>query len=121
MHTDASTRVQRRGDTQDLDVLAVGMRLHVVGTRRADTSIIARKIQIKGDAPGAEVEIEGSMGGVKGTCPSLTFSVNGYKVTSDGTTSFSPACSTFKSGTKATVNGIMQPEGSVKASSVTKS
>ncbi len=61
------------------------------------------------------------MGGVKGTCPSLTFSVNGYAVTTDGTTVFSPACTTFKSGTKATVEGIMQSNRSIKATSVTKS
>jgi hypothetical protein len=121
VHTDASTRVQRKGDTQDLDVLVVGMRLHVVGTRQPDGSILARKIQIKGDAVGSAVEIEGSLGGVKGTCPSLTFSVNGFEITTDGATSFSHACSTFKSGTKATVNGIMQADGSVKATSVTKS
>ena len=121
VHTDASTRVQRRGDTQDLDNLVVGMRLHVVGTRRPDSSILARKIQIKGDAAGSEFEIEGSMGGVKGTCPSLAFSVNGYSVTTDASTAFSPACSTFKSGTKATVEGVMQSNGSIKATSVTKS
>jgi hypothetical protein len=121
VHTDASTRVQRRGDTQDLDNLVVGMRLHVVGTRRPDSSILARKIQIKDDAAGSEFEIEGSMGGVKGACPSLTFSVNGYAVTTDASTAFSPVCSTFKSGTKATVEGAIQSNGSVKATSVTKS
>lgn len=121
IHTDASTRVQRRGDKQDLDDLVVGMRLHVVGTRQPDSSILARMIQIKGDAPGSEFEIEGSIGGLKGTCPSLTFSVNGFKVTTDGTTVFSHACTTFKSGTKATVEGIVQPDLSIKATSVTKS
>ena len=121
VHTDASTRVQRRGDTQDLEDLVIGMRVHVVGTRQSDSSILARKIQIKGDAPGSEFEIEGSMGGVKGTCPSLTFSVNGFNVTTDAATDFSHACSTFKSGTKATIEGIVQPDLSVRATSVTKS
>ena len=120
VHTDASTRVQRKGDTQDLSVLVLGMRLHVVGTRQPDSSILARKIQIKGDAVGAAFEIEGSMGGLKGTCPTLSFSVNGYKVTTDAGTTFTPECSTFKSGTKATVNGVMQADGSIKATSVTK-
>ncbi len=120
VHTDGSTRVQRRGDTQDLDDLVVGMRLHVVGTRQQDSSILARKVQIKDDAAGGKFEIEGSMGGVKGTCPSLTFSVNGYAVTTDAGTAFTPACSTFKSGTKATVEGVMQSNGSIKATSVTK-
>jgi len=120
VHTDGSTRVQRRGDTQDLDDLVVGMRLHVVGTRQQDSSILARKVQIKDDAAGGKFEIEGSMGGLKGTCPSLTFSVNGYAVTTDAGTAFTPVCSTFKSGTKATVEGVMQSNGSIKATSVTK-
>ena len=96
------------------------MRLHVVGTRQQDSSILARKVQIKDDAAGGKFEIEGSMGGLKGTCPSLTFSVNGYAVTTDAGTAFTPACSTFKSGTKATVEGVMQSNGSIKATSVTK-
>jgi hypothetical protein len=122
VHTDASTRVRRRGDTQDLDVLEIGMRLHVVGTRQADSSILARMIQIKGDAAGSLFEVEGAMGGVKGTCPSLTFSINGFAIATDGATVFTPACSSaaYKSGTKATVEGIVQSNGSIKAMSVTK-
>src|SRR5262245_13910311 len=122
VHTDGLTRVKRRGDTQDLDVLEIGMRLHVVGTRQPDSSILARMIQIKDDAVGSLFEIEGSMGGVKGTCPSLTFSINGFDITTDAGTIFTPACTTaaYKSGTKATVDGIVQPNGSVKATSVTK-
>jgi hypothetical protein len=122
VRTDASTRVRRRGDTQDLEVLETGMRLHVVGTRQPDSSILARMIQIKGDATGSPFEIEGSMGGVKGTCPSLTFSINGFAIATDAATLFTPACSSaaFKSGTKATVEGIVQSNGSVKATSVAK-
>jgi hypothetical protein len=120
VHTNASTRVKRRGDTQDLDVLEIGMRLHVVGTRQPDSSILARMIQIKGDAVGSPFEIQGSMGGVKGTCPALTFSVNGFAIATDAATAFTPACSAFKSGTKAIVEGIVQSNGSVKATSVTK-
>ena len=121
VRTDASTRVHRKGDTQELSVLAVGMILHVVGTRQPDTSILARKIQIKGDAQGGAVEIQGSMGGVKGTCDAMTFSVNGYKVATDGTTDFVPDCtpSAYKSGTKVTVEGTLQ-NGTIKATTVTK-
>jgi hypothetical protein len=122
--TNENTRVDRRGDVQDLTVLQEGMRLHVIGTRQPDGSIIARRLQIKGDAPGMLVQIEGSMGGVKGTCPSLEFSVNGYQVKTDGgATTFVPDCSAtaFKSGTKVIVNGTAQPDGSIMATTVTKS
>jgi hypothetical protein len=120
--TDGGTEVQRRGDRQELSVLQLGMRLHVVGTRQPDGSILARKLQIKGDATGSAVRLAGSMGGVKGTCPSIEFSINGYRVKASGATTFSPAaCSTFKSGTKVVVEGTAQADGSVLAVTVTKS
>jgi hypothetical protein len=121
--TNSDTRVDRRGDVQDLTVLQEGMRLHVIGTRQPDGSIVARRLQIKGDAPGMLVQIEGSMGGVKGSCPALEFSVNGYRVTTNGATTFAPDCSAtaFKSGTKVLVNGTAQSDGSIMATTVTKS
>jgi hypothetical protein len=121
VHTDGATWVHRKGDKQDLEDLFVGMILHVVGTRQADGSILARKIQIKGDAQGGAVEIQGSMGGVKGTCAAMTFSVNGYKVATDAITDFVPDCtpSAYKSGTKVTVEGTLQ-NGTIIATTVTK-
>ena len=120
VHTDASTRVKRRGDTQDLEVLEIGMRLHVVGTRQPDSSILARMIQIKGDATGGLFEIEGSMGGKQGTCPVIAFGVNGYSIVTDAATAFTPACSTFKNGDKVTVKGVVEAGGVVRATSVAK-
>jgi hypothetical protein len=120
VRTSAATEVRRKGDVQEVSVLAVGMTLHVVGTRRADASIDARMIQIKDDAVGGPVEISGSAGGVKGTCPALTFKVNGYDVATDILTAFTPSCLEIKSGTKVTVRGVIQADGSVKATSVAK-
>jgi hypothetical protein len=118
--TNAATEVRRRGDTQPLSVLQVGMIIHVVGTRQSDGSIVARMLQIKDDEAGDTLEIHGSMGGVKGSCPSLQFSINGYAITTNGSTTFTPACgSQFKSGAKATVVGVVQAGGSVLATSVT--
>jgi hypothetical protein len=119
--TTSTTEVRRRGDVQDLSVLQIGMTLHVEGTRLSDGSIVARMVQIKDDQVGGLVEVEGSIGGLKGACPALTFSVNGFSVVTDGSTTFTPACSTFKSGTKATVKGLQQPGGTIKASSVNQS
>jgi hypothetical protein len=120
--TNGDTRVRRRGDVQELAVLREGMRLHVVGTRQADGSIVARMLQIKGDAAGQDVQIQGSMGGVKGSCAALQFSVNGFKVQTDGSTVFVPDCSAtaYKSGTKVTVDGIAQADGSILATAVSK-
>jgi hypothetical protein len=122
VRTSASTDVQRRGDKQDLGTLKLGQTLHVIGVRRSDGSIDARQIQIKDDATSGEFEIEGSVGGLKGSCPSLTFKVNGYSIATNGSTAFTgAACASLKSGDKVTVKGITQADGSVVATSVQRS
>jgi hypothetical protein len=119
VRTSASTDVQRRGDKQDLGTLRVGQTLHVIGTRRSDRSIDARQIQIKDDAASGEFEIEGSIGGLKGSCPSLTFKVNGYSIAANASTTFTgAACAVLKNGDKVTVNGIKQADGTVLATLV---
>jgi hypothetical protein len=117
--TTSSTDVRRKGDVQDLSVLALNMTIHAEGTRQADGSIIARMLQIKDDASGGAFEISGSAGGVKGTCPALTFGVNGYDIATDSATTFTPGCSGVKSGARITVKGVVQAGGGVKATSVT--
>jgi hypothetical protein len=118
--TTASTVVQRRGDVQTFAALAVGQTIHAVGTRMPDKSIVARLLQIKDDAAGAAFVIEGSLGGLKGTCQVITFGVNGYSVATTPTTSFTPACTELKSGNKVVVTGARQADGSVLATTVTK-
>jgi hypothetical protein len=122
VRTSASTDVQRRGDKQDLSTIKLGQTLHVVGVRQSNGSIDARQIQIKDDATGGEFEIQGSVGGLKGSCPSVTFGVNGYSVATNGSTTFSGVtCATLKNGDKVTVNGVTQSNGSVLATTVKKS
>jgi uncharacterized protein DUF5666 len=119
VHTSSSTDVQRRGDTQTLETLALGQTLHVVGTRNADGSINARLIEIVDDAAGGAFEIQGAVGGLSGTCPSLTFGINGYSISTSGSTSFQGGtCATLKNGLKVTVDGTKQADGSVAATTV---
>jgi len=121
VRTSSSTTVKRRGDVQSLDTLKVGQSLHVIGTRQSNGSLDARLIEIDDDAPGGEFEIEGSMGGLKGTCPSLTFGVNGFSIATNGSTNFDgTACTAFKSGDKVNVKGIKQADGSVLATRLRK-
>jgi hypothetical protein len=121
VRTSASTDVQRRGDKQDLSTIKLGQTLHVIGVRRADGSIDARQIQIKDDATSGQFQIEGSVGGLKGSCPSVSFKVNGYSIAANGSTSFSGVtCSALKNGDKVTVDGVTQADGSVVATSVKK-
>jgi hypothetical protein len=125
--TTSSTEVQRRGDVQTLDALALGQTVHAVGARQADGSIVARKLQIKDEEAGGAFVIEGSLGGLKGTCPVISFGVNGYSVTTSGATLYYPAtpapglkCEDLKSGTKVEIEGTRQADGSVLATKVTK-
>ena len=93
----------------------------MVGDRQSDGSLVARKIEIDDDATGGAFEIEGSLGGLKGTCPALQFGVNGFSITTSAATIFQGgACSSLKSGDKVTVNGTRQGDGSVAAGTVTR-
>ena len=124
--TTFATEVQRRGDVQTLAALAVGQTIHAVGTRTADKVLAARKLQIKDDGPDGPFVIEGSLGGLKGVCPALTFGVNGYTVTTSSETSFLPGATTtcetlaLKSGMKVEVVGKRGADGIVLATTVTK-
>ena len=120
--TSAATEVQRRGDVQTLAALAIGQTVHAVGTRMADGSLDARKLQIKDDETDGAFVIKGSMGGLKGTCPNLSFGVNGYSIVTTSATGFVPttACADLKSGTKVEVEGLRQADGSVTATKVTR-
>ena len=130
--TTSATVVQRRGSVVDFKALAVGQTVHAVGTRVNDAykTLEAKFLQIKDDEAGGLFVIEGSMGGVKGTCPAISFGVNGYSVFStapsgaDPGTRFVPdlptTCDSLKSGTKVLVEGERQSDGSIKALTVTK-
>jgi Domain of unknown function (DUF5666) len=121
VRTSAATDVQRRGDKQDLSTIKLGQTLHVIGVRQSNGSIDARQIQIKDDTTGGAFQIEGSVGGLKGSCPSVTFGVNGYAIATDGSTTFSGViCSALKNGDNVTVNGVTQSNGSVLATTVKK-
>ena len=116
VRTSSSTDVKRRGDVQTLNELRIGQTLHVVGTRQADGSLDARRIEINDDTAGGEVEISGSAGGVSGSCPAVSFGINGYRISTTGSTLFEGiTCAALKSGTKVTVKGISQADGSVLA------
>lgn len=119
--TTGSTEVKRKGDVQTLDALVVGQSLHVEGQRQSDGSIVARLIEIDDDAPGGAFEIEGALGGLKGTCPSISFGVNGFQIATNSTTTFEGGtCASLKSGDTVQVEGTRNADGSVAATSVKK-
>jgi hypothetical protein len=122
--TTLATEVQRRGDVQTLAALALGQTIHAVGTRTAEKVLAARKLQIKDDGPDGLFVIEGTLGGLKGACPAITFGVNGYTVKTSDTTKYFPEpsakCGDLKSGMKVGVEGTRGADGTVLAGKVTK-
>jgi hypothetical protein len=124
----SATVVQRRGSVVSLAALYKGQTIHAVGTRMSNGTIEAKMLQIKDDAADGWFVIEGSLGGLKGTCPAITFGVNGYTVKTDEDTAYFSAtppsglkCTDFnKNGMKVGVEGYRQADGTVKASKVTK-
>jgi hypothetical protein len=126
--TTSTTVVQRRGSVVDFAALDKGQTVHAVGTRMSDGSLVAKMLQIKDDAEGGLFVIEGSLGGLKGSCPAISFGVNGYSVKTDENTKYYPdtpapglTCMDFnKSGMKVAVEGNRLADGSVLATKVTK-
>jgi len=58
---------------------------------------------------------------LKGTCPAVSFGVNGFSITTNSATVFDgTACPALKSGDHVTVNGLKQADGSVLATRVKK-
>ena len=118
VHTSASTTVKRKGDELPFSVLRAGQELHVVGTRQADASIDARKIEIE-DEDDAEFRAEGSIGPVTGTCPAIQFSLGSTTIVTNALTRFDNlSCGSLASGARVEVRGLSQPSGTVTATRV---
>lgn len=68
-----------------------------------------------------EVELTGTVAGLGGACPSLTFTVGGRSVTTTQNTDFELACASIGTGTKVEVKGTSpSPSGAVTATRVKK-
>jgi hypothetical protein len=119
VHTNGGTVVKRHGDVQPLSALAVGQTVEAEGTLRNDGSLDAKRISIEDDEDDGPFEIEGTLAGKSGSCPAVSFNVNGFGVFTDGNTTFKETpCSDLRNGAKVEVKGTRQADGRVKASSV---
>lgn len=71
------------------------------------------------DADDSMAEVEGTIAGKGGTCPSISFTLGSTMVRTNAQTRFSGgACSDAANGLKAEVSGTRQTDGSVTAASV---
>jgi len=111
--TDAATRF----DDGSCGTLQDGTWVEVKGTRQPNGTVLAAKIDIDNSAP--EVKLKGTVAGLGGACPSLTFTVNGSAAVTNSATRYEDgSCSSIQNGTRLEVKGPRQPNGSVLATKV---
>jgi Domain of unknown function (DUF5666) len=70
--------------------------------------------------PGGEkIDLKGTVSGLHGSCPDITFAVSGRKVTADRNTEFKKAdCDAVKNGVSVEVKGLTRTDGTVRASQI---
>jgi hypothetical protein len=96
--------------------LRVGQTVTIQANRSGST-ITALEIFIE-DGPDTDVQLEGQVSGLTGTCPSLTFRISGTTVATIASTMIDGGCAKVVNGAAVLVNGVRQSDGSVTASDV---
>jgi Domain of unknown function (DUF5666) len=127
----AGTPVRHDGTSMDLSQIHIGDRVEVQGMKNG-TTLVATEIEVKtstanpapgdnGDDHGADAELNGTISGKSGTCPSLSFTVASTTVVTNAKTDFhDAACSALAGGDRVEVKGSRQTNGSVVATRVEK-
>ena len=111
--TDASTQFKGAACADVFN----GLTVEVEGTIQADGTVRARRVTI--DGRDLEFEAKGVIAGLTGACPSLVFTIGGRTVTTGATTQFKSAgCDGVMNGVTAEVAGVIQPDGTVRATRV---
>ncbi len=96
-----------------------GVRVGVAGTTQADGSILAKQVKFAPPPPPPPVMTEGTVSGLGGTCPAITFTVAGKSFTTDNQTRFGDAgCAAVKNDVKVGVAYQTRTDGSVRVLTV---
>lgn len=106
--TTSATLVRRKNETLTLAALAVAQKVEVTGEAGAGGVIDAFRIQITGEPPvkPAPFQAKGAVSAVTGTCPIVTFAIEGRTVTTAASTKFVQiTCATLTNGRNVQVNG----------------
>ena len=116
-------KVSTNGSTEFRDstcaALAVGDQVEVKGTRQADGSILATRVEVEKRVEQQEVELKGVVAAKTTTCPSISFNVGTTKVMTNSATEFRDAtCAALAVGDQVEVKGTRQTDGSVLATRV---
>jgi len=99
--------------------LANGGKAEVRGAKQPDGSIKATRVSVRKVLQPEPTELEGTISGLAGACPAVTFTIGMTKVSTDSTTKFpGGTCRQLANGGKVEVKGSKQPDGSIKAAEV---
>jgi uncharacterized protein DUF5666 len=120
--TNVTTSAATVFDDVTCATLANASNVEVEGTKKADGSILATKVELEAGPN----EIEGRIFALAGTgtCPTLTFKVGPIEslattVNTNGSTTFTGvACSALANGARVEIEGTKQADGSITAASV---
>ena len=115
-----STAVIRHGQTTlAFAGLKIGDRVHVKASM-SGTLLVATEVIVQNEQPAPDhVTISGTVSALSGTCPKVTFTANGTKVSTDVTTTFGDGtCAELANGVTVHVKGVRQTDGTVLANRV---
>lgn len=99
--------------------LANGDKVHVKGTLQ-EGFVFAQRINLQDEDDDAdEFEARGVVSGLSGTCPAITFTLNGTTVRASSSTEFEHGtCASIANGDTVKVEGTRQADGSVIAKEI---
>ena len=118
----AGTSIRRGGTAMTFADLKVGLEVEVETTMNG-TTLVATEVKIEDDEDDDDdrdglTEVSGSVSGLAGTCPAITFVVRDRTIVTMATTRFDIACDKIKNTVRVEVNGALAPNGSLMATRV---
>ena len=106
-----------------LSGVAAGDRIHIVVTLNGKDAKVDSEDRDHDDDDGEdddqdENKLEGLVSSLAGTCPALTFTVQGTRVVTNNSTKFEDPCLRIANGRRVEVEGTRQADGSIVAKDV---
>jgi hypothetical protein len=96
-----------------------GVTVHVEGSRQTDGSVKASRIEIH--AGTERQDLSGTIAGLGGTCPAITFTLGSTNVTTSASTNFAnTTCAALANHDTVNVQGLRQTNGNILADRVEK-
>jgi Cu/Ag efflux protein CusF len=116
----ATAAIRARTGTLTFADLKVGETVAITATR-SGSALIASEVVVEADGnpPAQQVEIDGSISALQGSCPVVTFSIRSTAISTTTTTTFDGrTCAQLANGDPVTVDGSRQGSGAIVATRV---